>query len=101
MDFREHFAILFRKSIVTFSILDEKSSDFLQKLVLVEISSKTRSFDDILILGDPIPYLLLGTFTFSDFFRNPDPNHHRKMDFITEKRLKTIRNCCETTKKLN
>ena len=37
-------------------ILDKKSSDFLQKLVRVEISSKTRYFVDILILGDPTPY---------------------------------------------
>ena len=36
-------------STLTFSILDEKSSDFLQNLVLVEFSSKTRSLVDILI----------------------------------------------------
>ena len=46
---------VFLQLITTFSILDKKYPDFLQKLVLVEISSKTRSFDDILILGDPIP----------------------------------------------
>ena len=32
-------------------VLDEKSSDFLQKLVLGEISSKTMSFVDMLIIG--------------------------------------------------
>ena len=49
---------------LTSRVLDKNSSDFLQKLVLVEISSKTRSFVDILILGHPIPFLLLGTFKF-------------------------------------
>ena len=48
--------------IRTSRVLDEKSSEFLKKLVLVEISSKTRSFVDILISGHPIPYPRLPTF---------------------------------------
>ena len=41
--------------VVTFLILDKKSPDFLQKLVQVEISSKTRSFDEILKVGTYTP----------------------------------------------
>ena len=49
----------------------EKSSIFLQKIDLVEISSKTGSFVEILILGHPIPYLLWGKLDFSDHFLDP------------------------------
>ena len=49
------------KSAVTFLILDKKSSIFFSSQGLVEISSKMRSFVDILILDHPIPYLLRGT----------------------------------------
>ena len=60
---------LVRLLVITFLFLDEKSSDFLQKLSIFEISSKTMSFDDILFLGHPIPYLFLGTFKFSEFWK--------------------------------
>ena len=45
--------LLFKKVDLTLRVLNKKSPDFLQKLVLVELSSKTRFFVDILILGDP------------------------------------------------
>ena len=59
-----------RKPGVTSRVLDEKSSKFLRKKALVEISSKMRSFVDILILGHPLPYLLRGTFLEIDNFWN-------------------------------
>ena len=58
----------FEKSAVTFLILGKKSSFFLEKIALVEISSKMMSFVDILILGHPLPPLLRGTLlNFDDF----------------------------------
>ena len=45
----------FAKIFITFGVFDKKYPDFLQKLVLVEISSKTRSFDEILKVGTHTP----------------------------------------------
>ena len=44
---------IFKKFDLTLRVLNKKSPDFLPKLALVEISSKTGFFVDILILGDP------------------------------------------------
>ena len=41
--------------IVTSRVFDEKFSDFFVKLVLGEISSKTRSLDEILEVGTHTP----------------------------------------------
>ena len=41
--------------IVTSRVFDEKSSDFFCKFVLVEISSKTRSLDEISKVGTHTP----------------------------------------------
>ena len=55
---------------VTSTVFDKKSSNLFCCKGLVEISSKTRSLVAILILGHPVPYLMVGTLQISKHFRN-------------------------------
>ena len=60
----------FFQEVPTSRVFNKKSLIFFSCQGLVEISSKMRSFVDILILGHPIPYLLRGSFLEIDHFWN-------------------------------
>ena len=62
--------MFFFQKVQTSRVLNKKSSIFFSCQGLVEISSKMRSFVDILILGHPIPYLLRGSFSEIGHFWN-------------------------------